>query len=99
MEDFYRQNKERIMKEQITSSSFGRWKWVYVADYLTGADQNIPDCPVKIILLEKIETVIMLGIKSWFNDVGLAQVTYLGFETLSAKSTLYTFSDKILQLT
>ena len=38
-------------------------KRAYLADYLIGADQNIPDWLVKIIFLGKAETVIRLGIK------------------------------------
>lgn len=41
-----------------------RWKVGYLAVYLIGADQKIPDSPVKIIFLGDIVTAIRLGIKS-----------------------------------
>ena len=47
---------------------------VYQADCLTSADQM--DC-FPIPFLGEVDTVIKLGgIKSWFGDVGLPQVTY-----------------------
>ena len=47
---------------------------VYQADYLTGVDHEIPDWPVKIIFLGEFETLVKLGIKSWFDYVGLPQI-------------------------
>jgi len=51
---------------------------VCVADYLIGADQKIPDWSVNTPFPGKVETVIRLGIKSWFGDLGLAQATPCG---------------------
>lgn len=51
---------------------------VYYEDYLTGAKQKIPDWLVKITFLGKAETTTKLGIKSWFSDKGLGQVTPFG---------------------
>lgn len=51
---------------------------VYVADHLITADRNILDWPVKTTFLEKVESKIKLGIKLWFGDMGLAQVTPFG---------------------
>ena len=44
---------------------------VYQADYLTSADQVIPDW-FKILLLGEVGTIIKLGMKSQFGDVGLS---------------------------
>lgn len=42
------------------------------AYYFTQADQEVPDWPVKIALLGEAETVIGLGIQSWFTGAGLS---------------------------
>lgn len=34
-----------------------------MTDYLTGADQNIPECPVNTIFLGEFGTAVRLGIK------------------------------------
>lgn len=44
----------------------------YVAGDLISANQDIPDWPVKTVLLGNVVTVIKLGVKCWFGDVGLA---------------------------
>ena len=44
-------------------------------DYLTDADQEIPDWPVKITFLGKVKPAIRLDIKPNFGDMDLAQVT------------------------
>ena len=44
----------------------------YVADYLIGADQKIPDWPVKTTILGEVITAVRLPTKSWFADVGLS---------------------------
>ena len=44
------------------------------ADDLTGANQEIPEGPVMMTLLGKVETAIRLSIKSHLSDVGLAKV-------------------------
>ena len=46
-----------------------------MVDGLVGADQKITDWLLKTPFLEKLESVIRLGIKLQFGDVGLAQVT------------------------
>ena len=51
MEGFYRQKEEGLRKKQITSSSSG----VCVTDYLIGADQKIPDWPVKTAYLGEVK--------------------------------------------
>ena len=50
-------------------------KGVCQVDYLTSADQEVPDWPVKLPFLGEVETAFRLGIKSQFSDVGSAQVT------------------------
>lgn len=45
----------------------------YVADYLIGADQQIPNCLVKATFLREVVTVIRLGIKPWAGGMDLAQ--------------------------
>ena len=62
----------------MTSFSFGWWKRAYVADYLIGADQKIPDWQVKSAFLGEVVTAIKLGIKPWSFDVGLAQGLHFG---------------------
>lgn len=49
----------------------------YVAGYLylVYVDQKIPDWPVKIAFLGKVEIATRLDIKRWFGGIGLAQVT------------------------
>ena len=47
---------------------------VYPADYFISTDQLTPDRPVKILFLGEVETVVKLGIKSWFDYVGLPQI-------------------------
>lgn len=51
---------------------------VYQDDNLAGVDQVIPDWLIKITFLGQTESAIRLGIKSQFDDVGLAQVTPYG---------------------
>ena len=46
----------------------------YSADDFTGANQEIPEGPVMMTLLGKVETAIRLSIKSHLSDVGLAKV-------------------------
>lgn len=40
-------------------------------DHLTGSDQVIPDCAVKVTFLGGDEIAIRIGSKSWFADLGL----------------------------
>lgn len=47
---------------------------VYQADYFVSTDQLTPDWPVKILFLGEVETLVKLGIKSWFDCVGLPQI-------------------------
>lgn len=47
-------------------SFLGGMKRARMTDYLIAADQNIPDLPIKITFLEKVETAIRSGIKSRF---------------------------------
>lgn len=47
---------------------------VYQADYFISTDQLTPDWPVKILFLGEVETLVKLGIKSWFDCVGLPQI-------------------------
>lgn len=35
-------------------------------DYLTGADQENPDWPVKMTFLESVEIAVKLGAELWF---------------------------------
>ena len=44
----------------------------YVADFLTDADQNVPDWLVQTTFLGEVVMAIRLDIKSWFTDVGLS---------------------------
>ena len=56
------------------SSSGGRGnRKAHVTDYLTGADQKIPDWPTKITFLGKAETKIRSGIKSRFGILGFSK--------------------------
>ena len=41
----------------------------HMADYLTGADQNIPDWLVKTAFPGEVEIEVKLGIKPWFGDL------------------------------
>ena len=41
-------------------------------DYVTSADPEIPDRPVKIPFLGGAKTAVGLGIKSWFADMGFS---------------------------
>lgn len=41
-------------------------------NYLITADRAIPDSPVKITFLGKVETSVKLGVKSWFDDLGFS---------------------------
>jgi len=45
----------------------------YVADYLIGADQKIPNGLVKATFLREVVTVVRLGIKPWAGGMDLAQ--------------------------
>lgn len=45
---------------------------IYQVDYLTSADQEVPEWPVKIMFLRDVESMIGLNIKSQFDDVNLA---------------------------
>ena len=47
----------------------------YMADYLIGADQKIPNWLVKATFLREVVTVNRLGIKPWAGGMGLAQET------------------------
>lgn len=47
----------------------------YDMDHLTTADQGILARLVKIIFLGEVETVLRLGNKVWFANVGLAEVS------------------------
>ena len=44
-----------------------------MTDYLVGAENKIPDWPIKITFLGKVETAIRSGIKSRFDIMGLSQ--------------------------
>ena len=44
----------------------------YVADFLTDADQKVPDWPVQTTFLGEVVKAIRLDIKSWFTDMGLS---------------------------
>ena len=48
---------------------------MYWDNHLPSADQEILDWLVKIMILGEKETEFMLGIKSQFGDMSLAQVT------------------------
>lgn len=52
----------------ITSLPFRGW-WAHVTVYLIGADQKIPNCPMKSAFLEDVGTAIRLDIKSWFGNL------------------------------
>ena len=43
---------------------------VHVTDYLTDADQKIPEWLIKITFLVKVETTIRLGVKTKFGIMG-----------------------------
>ena len=47
----------------------------FIICYLTGPNWEIPHLLVKIPILGKVEITVRFGIKSWFGDMGLAQVT------------------------
>lgn len=49
---------------------------------LSSAEQEIPNCLIKIKFLGETETAIRLGIKYWFGDVDLAQRTPFGASCL-----------------
>ena len=56
-------------------SPWGDKKWgmvIYQVDYLTSADQEVPEWPVKITFLRDVESMIRLNIKSQFDGVNLA---------------------------
>lgn len=36
---------------------------------LIGADQKIPECPMKAAFMEEVGTAIRLDIKPWFGDL------------------------------
>ena len=46
----------------------------YEADYLMGANQKIPDWPVRAMFLGEVVTTTRSGIMFWFGVQGLAQV-------------------------
>ena len=52
------------------SQKFGHG--IYQVDYLTSADQEVPECPVKFTFLRNVESMIRLNIKSQFDGVDLA---------------------------
>lgn len=60
----------------MNSSSLGAGKGAagQMTRDLIGADQEIPDGPVRIPSLGKVQTATRSGIKFWFGVVGLAQV-------------------------
>lgn len=72
-----------------------------MADYLIGANQKIPDSPMKTTFPGKSETAIRLGSKPWFGDVGLIQVTLSGahgflFNSSTASEKTFT-SERIVR--
>lgn len=55
---------------QIASCRWG-WGWRgLTTDYLTGADQKIPDWLIKIMFLGKVETAVRSSMKSRFGIMG-----------------------------
>ena len=44
-------------------------EWTHVTNYLTGADQKIPDWLAKTAFLREVEASVRLGIKPWFCGV------------------------------
>lgn len=74
MEGFYRQRGKERAGYLIFLWGIER---AYVAGYLylIYVDQKIPDWPVKIAFLGKVEIATRLDIKRCFGGIGLAQVT------------------------
>ena len=75
-----RQDMEIISKEWIISGRvtfLWRMARVYLTDYLTSSDQEIPPWLIKITFLGEAETVIKIGVKYWFGDVALAKWLHL----------------------
>ena len=67
--------KEWIISDKVTF--LWRMARVYLTDYLTSSEQEIPPWLIKITFLGEAETAIKIGIKYWFSDVGLAKWLHL----------------------
>lgn len=66
-------DKEVVNRKELFEQGTFLWETkIFIG--LPGADQEIPDWLVKIPVLGKFEATVSLGLKSWFGDMGLAQV-------------------------
>lgn len=62
---FWQGERGKGFSMQSASSFYVEWR-VWKTGYLTGADQEIPDCLIKITALAKVETALRSGIKPEF---------------------------------